>query len=63
MSYLESISLHDRKRLRDIVKKVHLSNYPTEFINNYEADKLIESFAPKVVEDMLRQFVDSRFEI
>ena len=62
MSYLESISLHDRKRLRDIVKKVHLSNYPTDFINNYEADKVIESFAPKVVEKMLKQFVDSRFD-
>lgn len=62
MSYLETISFHDRKRLRDIVKKVHLSKYPTEFINNYEADKVIESFAPKVVEKMLKQFVDSRFD-
>ena len=62
MSYLETISLHDRKRLRDIVKKIHLSKYPTEFINNYEADKLSESFAPKVVEKMLKQFVDSRFD-
>ena len=62
MSYLETISFHDRKRLRNIVKKVHLKNYPTEFINNYEADKLIESFAPKVVEKMLKQFVDSRFD-
>jgi len=62
MSYLESISLQDSKLLRDIVKKVHLSNDPTDFINNYEADKLIESVAPKVVEDMLRQYVDSRFD-
>jgi hypothetical protein len=62
VSYLETISFHDRKRLRDIVKKVHLSKYPTEFINNYEADKVIESFAPKVVEKMLKQFVDSRFD-
>lgn len=59
MSYLQTISLHDRKRLRNIVKKVHLKNYPNEFINNYEADKLIESFAPTVVEKMLKQFVDS----
>jgi len=59
MSFLQSISIKDRKRLRAIVKKVHLKNYPTEHINDYEADKLIESFAPDVIERMIRAGVDS----
>ena len=59
MSFLQTISLQDRKRLRKVVKKVHLKNYPTEHINDYEADKLIESFAPNVVESFIKMAVDS----
>ena len=59
MSFLQSISIKDRKRLRAIVKKVHLKNYPTEHINDYEADKLIESFAPDLVERFIKSAVDS----
>jgi hypothetical protein len=59
MSFLQTISLKDRNRLRAVVKKVHLKNYPTEFINDYEADKLIESFAPEVVEKFIKLGVDS----
>jgi len=59
MSFLQTISLQDRRRLRQIVKKVHLKNYPTEHINDYEADKLIESFAPEVVEKFIKAGVDS----
>jgi hypothetical protein len=59
MSFLQSISLTDRRRLREVVKKVHLKNYPTEHINDYEADKLIESFAPDLVERFIKSAVDS----
>ena len=59
MSFLQSISLTDRRRLRKVVKRVHLKNYPTEHINDYEADKLIESFAPNVVESFIKMAVDS----
>ena len=59
MSFLQSISLQDRRRLSEVVKKVHLKNYPTEHINDYEADKLIESFAPDLVERFIKSAVDS----
>ena len=59
MSFLQSISLTDRRRLREVVKKVHLKNYTTEHINDYEADKLIESFAPDLVERFIKSAVDS----
>ena len=59
MSFLKTISHQDRRRLRAVVKKVHLKNYPTEFITDKEADKLIESFAPDVVEKFIKMGVDS----
>ena len=59
MSFLQSISIRDRRRLRAVIKKVHLKNYPTEMITDREADKLIESFAPNVVEKFLKLGVDS----
>ena len=59
MSFLQTISLKDRRRLRQVVKKIHLKNYPTEFITDKEADKLIESFAPNVVEKFIKMGVDS----
>ena len=59
MSFINSLSLKDRRRLRKIVKKTHLSYYPTHMITDYEADKLIDSFAPNVVEKFLKLGVDS----
>jgi hypothetical protein len=59
MSFIDTLSIKDRNRLRAIVKKVHLSYYPTDMINNYEADKLIDSFGPEVVADLLKQHIDT----
>jgi len=54
MSFLNTISLKDRRRLRKIVKKTHLSYYPTHMITDYEADKLIEAFGEETVYKMLQ---------
>ena len=59
MSFVQTLTIRDRRRLRAVVKKVHLKNYPKEMITDYEADKLIESFAPNVVEKFLKLGVDS----
>ena len=59
MSFVQTLTIRDRRRLRAVVKKIHLKNYPTEMITDYEADKLIESFAPNVVEKFLKLGVDS----
>lgn len=44
----------DRRRLRQIVKRVHFAHYPKDFLTDYEADKLIDSFSEKVIEKNLR---------
>ena len=54
MSFLNSLSLKDRNRLRTIIKKVHFQHYPKNMITNYEADKLIEAFSEEVIYNMLK---------
>ena len=54
MSFLNNLSLKDRRRLRTIVKKTHLKHYPTHMITDYEADKLVEAFGEEVVYNMLK---------
>jgi hypothetical protein len=54
MSFLNNISLKDRNRLRTIVKKVHLKNYPTHMITDYEADKLVEAFGEETIYNLLK---------
>lgn len=54
MSFLNSLSLKDRNRLRTIVKKVHLKNYPTHMITDYEADKLVEAFGEETIYNLLK---------
>ena len=58
MSFLNNLSLKDRRRLRKIVKKTHLSYYPTHMITDYEADKWINAQGPKVLYKMIKHHVD-----
>jgi hypothetical protein len=57
MSFLNTLSLKDKRRLRIIVKKVHLKHYPTHMITDYEADKLVEAFGEETVYNLLRDNV------
>tara|TARA_B100000131_G_scaffold37417_2_gene34016 strand:+ start:449 stop:682 length:234 start_codon:yes stop_codon:yes gene_type:complete len=52
------ISLKDRRRLRQIVKKVHMKHFPAHFITDKEADKLIESIGPATQEKLIKQYID-----
>ena len=52
------ISFQDRQRLRKIVKTIHFKHYPKEFINDKEADKLIEALGPKVAQDMIKKYLE-----
>ena len=54
MSFLNSLSLKDRRRLRKIVKQTHLKHYPTHMITDYEADKLVEAIGEETIYNMLK---------
>jgi len=62
MSFLNNLSLKDRRRLRTIVKKTHLSYYPTHMITDYEADKLIEAIGEETVYNMLKANVGTNVD-
>ena len=57
MSFIDTLSLKDRRRLRTIVKRVHLAHYPTHMITDYEADKLVEAFGEETVYNLLKENV------
>ena len=54
MSFLHTLKPEEREILRRVVKKVHLVHHPKEFCTDYEADKLIASIGPEVVERMIK---------
>ncbi len=62
MSFISTISQQDLDLLRGIVRKVHFAHiaekHGQNFITNSECDKLIESIAPEVVQDMIKFGVD-----
>jgi len=58
MSFLNTLSLKDRNRLRTIVKKTHLKHYPTHMITN----KLVESFGEETIYKMLKANVGTNVD-
>jgi hypothetical protein len=62
MSFLNTLSLKDRNRLRTIVKNTHLKYYPTHMITNKEADKLVESFGEETIYKMLKANVGTNVD-
>lgn len=62
MTFLHTINQQERSALRTIVKKVHLKYHPKEFCTDYEADKLIATIAPDVVEKLIKVGVDFKID-
>ena len=67
MSFINTIKQQDLDFLRKIVRKVHLSyvvekfGASSHFVSDSACDKLIESIAPEVVQDMIRFGVDKGY--
>lgn len=60
MSFVHDLSAEDLRKLREIVKRTHLRFYPTDRINDYEADKLIDALGPEVAGKMVKEAVDRK---
>jgi hypothetical protein len=58
MAFTNELSLTDRRRLRSIVRKVHLGHYPAHMLTNHECDKLIDAWGPEVAGNIVRKAVD-----
>jgi hypothetical protein len=59
MSFASIISIEDRRRLRHIVRKVHLSHYPTDKLTDIECDRLIDAWGPETAASIVRKAVDA----
>jgi hypothetical protein len=57
--FTSQLSSADRDRLRHIVRKVHLSHYPTEKLTNLEVDKLIDAWGPEIAGKLVKKAVDA----
>jgi hypothetical protein len=55
MSFVTGLSNEDLRRLREIVKRVHLKHYPKHMINDYEADRLIDAIGPETAGKIIRE--------
>jgi hypothetical protein len=60
-SFVAGLNMTDLQRLREIVKRVHLRNYPKHMITNFEADKLIDAIGPETAGAIVKASVDLGF--
>lgn len=58
MSFMNTLSQPERDTLRRVVKVVHMKHHPKDFVNNYEADKMIEAIGPEVAGRMIKIGMD-----
>jgi hypothetical protein len=54
-SYSSSLTFDERRKLRSVVKRVHLQHYPSDMVTDYEADKLIDALGPEVGKQMIEK--------
>ena len=54
MSFMHTLTAEEREVLRRVVKKVHLAYHPKEFCTDTEADKVIATIGPEIVERMIK---------
>ena len=62
MSFLHTLKVEERRILREVVKRVHLKHHPKEFCTDREADKVITTLGPEVVEFMIKFAVDKKID-
>lgn len=58
MSFSHTLSIADRRRLRAVIRKVHLAHYPTEKLTDIVCDQLIDAWGPEVAGEIVRKAVD-----
>ena len=62
MSFLTSLSFADLSRLREVVRKVYMSNYKARHIDDFECDKMIDALGERVLQKDLKQLIDRKAE-
>jgi hypothetical protein len=59
MSFLTKLGFDDLRRLRQVVKRVHMRHYSKDHMTNDEADRIIEAFGEETMQVLLKSAVDN----
>jgi len=62
MSFLHTLKKEERAVLRIVVKQAHFQHYPKDFCTDYEADKMIASIGPEVIDRLIRVGKDMKVD-
>lgn len=57
--WLASLNYEDLQKLRQVVRKVHMKDYPLDVITEREMDRVIEAIGPRVAEQQLKALIDA----
>ena len=56
--HLSELSAEDLRRLREVVRRVHMKYHPSELQTEREADMIIETLLPETAEKLLKRAID-----
>ena len=62
MSFLHKLNQEERRILRHVVKTVHLQHHPKQFCTDHEADKLISTIVPEVIDKLIKTGKDFKID-
>jgi len=62
MSFLHKLNQEERRILRQVVKTVHLKYHPKQFCTDREADKLISTIVPEVIDKLIKTGKDFKID-
>jgi|TARA_R110000868_G_scaffold48138_3_gene156836 hypothetical protein len=57
-SIFKKVMIKDLGALRTVVRTQHMKHYPESHINDYEADRIIESLSENAKEKLIKLAVD-----
>lgn len=57
--WLASLNYEDLQKLRQVVRKVHMKDYPDGMMTEREMDRIIEAIGPRVAEQQLKALIDA----
>ena len=57
-SIFKNVMIKDLGALRTVVRTQHMKHYPESHINDYEADRIIESLSENAKEKLIKLAVD-----
>jgi hypothetical protein len=58
---LSELKYEDLRRLREVVRRVHMHHYPVEHCTDRECDRIIETLLATTAERLLKKLVDGKF--